>query len=102
MVWTRVTRMGLIALAAGIAGLSAVHVRGRPALPVAPADLARESRSTALTPTAASDSQSPPAMVRNGRPGEMHKRLNALVGEWSVDKATYIAGGTADSPIIAN
>nr|AUN37131.1 hypothetical protein [uncultured bacterium] len=41
-------------------------------------------------------------MVRNGQPNEMHKRLDALVGDWTVDKTTYIAGGTAEKPIIAN
>jgi len=42
-----------------------------------------------------------PAMVRNGLPGEMHKRLDALAGEWDVEKTIYIAGGTPDKPLIA-
>jgi Protein of unknown function (DUF1579) len=41
-------------------------------------------------------------MIRNGQPGEMHKRLNALVGEWNVDMSLFIAGGTAEKPIVAN
>ncbi len=43
-----------------------------------------------------------PAIVRNGQPGEMHKRLDALIGEWDVDMTLYIAGGTAEKPIVAN
>jgi hypothetical protein len=56
---------------------------------------------TALT-IAAAQSQPPPPMVRNGQPGEMHKRLDALVGEWDVEVKFYIAGGTAEKPLIAN
>jgi hypothetical protein len=40
-------------------------------------------------------------MVRNGQPGEMHRRLNALVGEWNVKMTLYIAGGSAAKPITA-
>jgi hypothetical protein len=47
-------------------------------------------------------SQQQPAMVRNGQPNEMHKRLDALVGQWNVDKAIYVAGGTAEKPITGN
>jgi Protein of unknown function (DUF1579) len=43
-----------------------------------------------------------PAMVRNGQPGEMHKRLGALVGEWNVNMTFYIAGGTTEKPIVAS
>ncbi len=43
-----------------------------------------------------------PIMVRNGQPVEMHKRLDTLVGEWNVDMTFYIAGGTAERPVIAN
>jgi hypothetical protein len=50
--------------------------------------------------TAVSNHQ--PAMVRNGQPGEMHRRLDALVGEWNVDMTFYIAGGTAEKPLVAN
>lgn len=32
----------------------------------------------------------------------MHKRLDALVGEWDVVMTFYIAGGTAEKPIVAN
>jgi hypothetical protein len=46
--------------------------------------------------------QQQPAMVRNGQPGEMHKRLDALVGDWNVDMTVYIAGGTREKPIVAN
>src|SRR5207253_2825873 len=55
----------------------------------------------AISSTGNAPQQQPP-MVRNGQPNEMHKRLDALVGEWNVDKATYIAGGTAEKPMIAN
>jgi hypothetical protein len=41
-------------------------------------------------------------MVRNGQPGEMHRRLDALVGEWNVAMSFYIAGGTPEKPIVAN
>lgn len=50
----------------------------------------------------ASSQSSQPAMVRNGQPGEMHRRLDALVGEWNVDMTFYIAGGTAEKPLLAN
>lgn len=53
-------------------------------------------------PAVAAQSQQPPAMVRNGLPGEMHKRLDALVGEWDVTMSFYIAGGTADKPLVAS
>ncbi|HEY3041113.1 MAG TPA: DUF1579 family protein [Pyrinomonadaceae bacterium] len=43
-----------------------------------------------------------PAMVRNGQPGEMHRRLDSLVGEWDVEMTLYIAGGSAEKPIVAN
>ncbi|AVH24120.1 DUF1579 family protein [Nocardia cyriacigeorgica] len=28
-----------------------------------------------------------------------HARLNALVGEWTADKSTYVAGGTPEAPL---
>ena len=34
-------------------------------------------------------------------PGEMHKRLESLVGEWAVEKTIYIAGGSADKPLVS-
>jgi hypothetical protein len=40
-----------------------------------------------------SQTQQQPAMVRNGQPGAMHRRLDALVGGWNVDMTFYIAGG---------
>jgi hypothetical protein len=40
-------------------------------------------------------------MVRNGLPGEMHKRLDALIGEWNVEVATYVLGGTPEKPIVS-
>jgi Protein of unknown function (DUF1579) len=43
-----------------------------------------------------------PAMVRNGQPGAMHRRLDALVGEWDVVMTFYIAGGTSAKPLVAN
>jgi hypothetical protein len=46
--------------------------------------------------------QGRPPMVRNGLPGEMHRRLDALVGDWNVDMTFYIAGGTPEKPITAN
>ena len=45
--------------------------------------------------------QQQPAMVRNGQRGEMHKRLDALVGDWDVEMTFYIAGGTPEKPLIA-
>lgn len=47
------------------------------------------------------DDQQTPAMIRNGQPGEMHKRLDALVGEWDVEKTTLMAGGSPEKPIVA-
>ncbi len=32
----------------------------------------------------------------------MHKRLDALVGAWDVEKTLYIAGGTAEKPIVSS
>src|SRR5262245_9909229 len=49
-----------------------------------------------------SQAQQPPAMVRNGQPGPMHRRLDALVGDWNVDMTFYIAGGTEAKPLFAN
>jgi len=43
-----------------------------------------------------------PAFLRNNQPGEMHRRLNALVGDWNVKKSTYIIGGTPDKPIVSD
>jgi Protein of unknown function (DUF1579) len=48
------------------------------------------------------DPQSQPVMVRNGQPGAMHRRLDALVGEWDVVMTFFIAGGTAEKPLVAN
>ncbi|NUS44035.1 MAG: DUF1579 family protein [Mycobacteriaceae bacterium] len=31
-----------------------------------------------------------------------HRRLDQLVGEWSVHKETYVAGGTADKPLVSD
>jgi Protein of unknown function (DUF1579) len=42
-----------------------------------------------------------PAMARNGLPGEMHKRLGALVGEWDVEVATYVLDGAPEKPAIS-
>lgn len=42
-----------------------------------------------------------PTMVRNGLPGPMHERLNALLGKWQVEMTIYIAGGTPEKPIIS-
>lgn len=43
-----------------------------------------------------------PAMIRNGQPGEMHRRLDALIGRWNVAMTLYIAGGSREKPIIAS
>jgi len=32
----------------------------------------------------------------------MHKRLDALVGEWNVEKTLFIAGGTPEKPIVSS
>jgi hypothetical protein len=45
--------------------------------------------------------QQQPAMVRNGQPGEMHRRLDVLVGDWNVDMTFYVAGGTEANPLFA-
>jgi hypothetical protein len=50
----------------------------------------------------AAQAQRQPAVVQNGQPGGMHKRLDVLVGEWNVDMTLYIAGGTAEKPIAAD
>lgn len=42
-----------------------------------------------------------PAMIRNGQPGAMHRRLDSLVGEWDVEMTFYIAGGSAAKPLVA-
>ncbi|MFF0455276.1 DUF1579 family protein [Nocardia africana] len=31
-----------------------------------------------------------------------HTRLDRLVGDWSVEKSTYVAGGTPDRPLVAH
>src|SRR5262245_22534979 len=41
------------------------------------------------------------AMIRNGQPGAMHRRLDVLAGDWDVEMTFYIAGGTAEKPIVA-
>jgi Protein of unknown function (DUF1579) len=53
-------------------------------------------------PTADGARAQQPAMVRNGQPGGMHRRLDALVGEWDVVMTFYIAGGTPAKPLVAN
>ena len=45
--------------------------------------------------------QQVPAMVQNGQPGAMHRRLDALVGDWTVEMTFYIAGGTEAKPLVA-
>jgi hypothetical protein len=49
----------------------------------------------------AATKEEPPAVVRNGLPGEMHRRLDALVGEWDVEVATYVLSGTPEKPIVS-
>jgi hypothetical protein len=55
----------------------------------------------ATTIAIASQTQQQPAMVRNGQRGEMHRRLDALVGDWNVEMTFYIAGGTPQKPLVA-
>jgi hypothetical protein len=43
----------------------------------------------------------PPLVVTNGLPGEMHRRLDALIGEWNVEMSLFIAGGTAEKPLVS-
>ncbi len=38
-----------------------------------------------------SASSKQPAMVRNGQPGEMHRRLDALVGSWNVEMTLWFS-----------
>jgi len=54
-----------------------------------------------LASAAADAAQQQPAMVRNGQPGAMHRRLDALVGDWDVEMTFYIAGGTEAKPLVA-
>jgi Protein of unknown function (DUF1579) len=61
---------------------------------------AQAQRATSSS-TAVSQSQPPPAMVQNGQPGEMHKRMDALIGQWDVEKKLYIAGGTPEKPLVS-
>ncbi|MGO1051371.1 DUF1579 family protein [Crossiella sp. CA198] len=42
-----------------------------------------------------------PTLVRNGQPGPAHQRLQPLIGEWEVEMRTFIAGGTAEKPLVA-
>lgn len=49
----------------------------------------------------AANTQEMPKMVKNGLPGAMHERLNALVGDWAVQKTTLMAGGTKEKPLTA-
>jgi hypothetical protein len=42
-----------------------------------------------------------PAAVRNGLPGDMHKRLDTLVGAWDVEKTFYMILGTAKKPLVS-
>jgi len=49
-----------------------------------------------------SPKEEPPPMVTNGLPGAMHKRLEALIGEWNVENTIYIAGGTPEKPLVSN
>ena len=42
-----------------------------------------------------------PAMIRNGQPGAMHRRLDSLVGDWDVEMTFYIAGGSVAKPLVA-
>ncbi|MEU1289222.1 DUF1579 family protein [Kitasatospora sp. NPDC005856] len=42
-----------------------------------------------------------PAAVRNGLPSAGHRRLDALVGVYDVEKFTYFLGGTPDNPIFS-
>jgi hypothetical protein len=41
-------------------------------------------------------------MIRNGQPGAMHRRLDALVGDWEVEMTFYIAGGSTAKPLVAS
>jgi len=83
---------GLIISVSGRSGTN--NPAGQPALP--------QTQLASLSTTVFSQSQQQPAMVRNGQPGEMHKRLDALVGEWDVVMTFYIAGGTAEKPLVVN
>ncbi|HEY0765434.1 MAG TPA: DUF1579 family protein [Pyrinomonadaceae bacterium] len=55
----------------------------------------------ASTGAATQENTNEPAMVRNGRLTEMHKRLDSLVGDWTVEMTFYIAGGSVEKPLIA-
>ena len=48
------------------------------------------------------DAKELPLMLKNGLPNEMHRRLDALVGEWDVEKSLFVAGGTTEKPIVSS
>ncbi|MFI6027955.1 DUF1579 family protein [Amycolatopsis magusensis] len=39
-----------------------------------------------------------PLMIRNGMPGEEHRWLDALTGDWNVEMSLFLAGGTPEKP----
>lgn len=42
------------------------------------------------------------ALERYSTPGEMHKKLDVLTGEWNVEIQLYFLGGTLEKPVISN
>jgi hypothetical protein len=42
-----------------------------------------------------------PLAVKNGLRSKGHERLDALVGDWKVEKSIYIMTGTPDQPVVS-
>ncbi|WP_309110607.1 DUF1579 family protein [Saccharothrix sp.] len=66
--------------------------------PATPNGLLSETAAVVTAPV--SDAVDLERMIARGLPGDLHRRLDALVGEWTVDKKTYIALGTLHTPKI--
>ena len=84
--------LSIVLIISGFAGCSANN----------PSEQSTSPQTRQATPATTDASQQQPALVRNGQPGEMHKRLDALVGEWNVEKTLFIAGGTPEKPIVSS
>jgi hypothetical protein len=46
--------------------------------------------------------QQMPDLIRRGLPGAGHETLDPLVGTWRVEMSLYVAGGSADDPIVSD
>jgi hypothetical protein len=84
----------MLSLVTGVMLINNSAVSGQHSPPV-------RSSTNDFVPSQRSEAQQP-AMVRNGQPGEMHQRLDSLVGRWNVEMTFYIAGGSPQKPIISS